>query len=274
MKIKLENKLEDVEGGGEGGEKGCSRQTKAGIIFPPSVAEKFLRKFDNSIYMITQNGPVYLAAVLEYICMEILASASTIAKENSRVRITVKDLELSIQSDKELNSLFKKNKIEFLGGGNIPFIHPFLSTKKPGRFKSGTVAIREIKKYQRLGNTLLFPKNPFEKFVRIVFKNYRDNVKISKNVFLVLQYVIEQYLVRLLSDANNAAIHANRIKLMPTDIDFVKNLHEKTKNIPENLENSIPSESDERESESESGSGSESGSESGSGSGSESEKWE
>ena len=46
-------------------------------------------------------------------------------------------------------------------------------------------------------------------------------MKISKEVFIVLQYFIEQQITSLLRNANFAAIHAGRVKLMPIDIDFV-----------------------------------------------------
>ena len=49
-------------------------------------------------------------------------------------------------------------------------------------------------------------------------------MKISKDVFIVLQYFIEQQLLSLLRNANFAAIHAGRVKLMPIDINFVRSI--------------------------------------------------
>ena len=40
-------------------EKGSSRQSRAGIIFPPSVSEKFLRRFDTSTVMVTNKSPIF-----------------------------------------------------------------------------------------------------------------------------------------------------------------------------------------------------------------------
>ena len=45
---------------------GGSRHGKAGIIFPPSITEKFLRNFGYSKLMVTNSAPIFLAAVLEY----------------------------------------------------------------------------------------------------------------------------------------------------------------------------------------------------------------
>jgi len=210
--------------------KGTSRQSKAEIIFPPSVAEKFLRLFETSLIMVTHTAPVYLAAILEYICMEIIELASEMAKDVRRIRITVADIELSSKGDTELNKLFMENNIKFLGGSVESYIHPSLLVKKQKiknkvsekNSKNFGVAIKDIKKYQKMGNTLIFAKQPFEKFVRQIISDYKVHVKISKNVFSIIQYILEDYLVNFLTEANNAALHAGRVKLMVSDIDFVK----------------------------------------------------
>jgi histone H3/H4 len=222
--------------------KGSSRQGKAGIIFPPSVSEKFLRNFGYSKVMVTSSAPIFLAATLEYLTAEILELSAKYSNEHKRVRITIRDLQLSIGNDTELSNLFDKLNISFLGGGVIPFIHQVLITKKlrkkrkmtdvspsdvkkPHRFRPGTVALREIKKYQKTSNCLIFAKFPFERFVRNIVNVHNPNMKISKDVFIILQYFIEQYTVNILKDANNAAIHAGRVKLMHIDISFICDLY-------------------------------------------------
>ena len=219
--------------------KGSSRQGKAGIIFPPSIAEKFLRNFGYSKVMVTSTAPVFLAAVLEYLVAEILILASKSATNNKRIRITIRDLQLSVGEDQELSTLFDKLNISFLGGGVVPYIHPCLITKKPRkktkivdaagvkkphRFRPGTVALREIKKFQKMSNCLTFAKFPFERFVRQVVNKNNTGMKISKDVFIILQYFIEQYVVGILKDANAAAIHAGRVKLMLADIEFISSI--------------------------------------------------
>ena len=222
--------------------KGSSRQGKAGIIFPPSISEKFLRNFGYSKVMVTSSAPIFLAATLEYLTAEILELSAKYSNEHKRVRITIRDLQLSIGNDTELSNLFDKLNISFLGGGVIPFIHQVLITKKPRkkrkmtdvtpsdvkkphRFRPGTVALREIKKYQKTSNCLIFAKFPFERFVRNIVNVHNPNMKISKDVFIILQYFIEQYTVNILKDANNAAIHAGRVKLMHIDISFICDLY-------------------------------------------------
>lgn len=220
--------------------KGSSRQGKAGIIFPPSIAEKFLRNFGYSKVMVTSTAPVFLASVLEYLVAEILILSSKSATNNKRIRITIRDLQLSVGEDQELSNLFDKINVSFLGGGVVPYIHSCLvakkprkkkiktvdetGVKKPHRFRPGTVALREIKKFQKMSNCLTFAKFPFERFVRQVVNKNNSGMKISKDVFIILQYFIEQYVVGILKDANSAAIHAGRVKLMLTDIEFISTI--------------------------------------------------
>lgn len=238
--------------------KGNTRQNKAGIIFPPSITEKFLRNFGYSKIMVTTCAPVCLAAVIEYITAEIIELASNFAKDNKRIRLTIRDLEMGIRNDSELNELFNKQNIYFLGGGSVPFIHESLLSKKTKkqqirvtnfdntfkkthRFRSGTVALKEIKHFQKLSNCLTFPKFSFEKIVRqiVISKvNSKNIIKISKEVFIILQYFIEQYIVDILKDSNFVAIHAGRVKLMSIDIKLINYLRNKTFN-PYNSINNI-----------------------------------
>ena len=231
--------------------KGTSRQEKAGILFSPAISEKFLRNFGYSKIMVTSQAPVYMAGALEYLTSEILEKASISAKDNKRIRINIRDLEMGVRNDDELNKFFTSNCISFLGGGVTPFIHQSLllkknrnkkrakkaavssnGDKKKHRFRPGTVSLREIRRFQKMSNCLTFAKFPFEKLVRQVVRSHNCDtpMKISKDVFIVLQYFIEQRLASLLRNANFAAIHAGRVKLMSLDIDFVRAISNGTQN--------------------------------------------
>jgi len=235
-----------------------SRQEKAGIILPPSLTEKYLRSFGNSKLMVTESAPLYLAIALEYFTEEVLKNAIEYLKDKKHIRISVRDLEMGVRTDVELHKFFTKNNIKFLGGGVVPYIHPSLFSKKPRktnknakteddktderkkhRFRPGTVALREIKRYQKASNCLTLAKFPFQKLVRdSVLKNVGDDtIKISKDVFIIVQYFIEQLVIDILHHANFAAIHSGRIKLMPNDITFVDFLMNKTSINP--YENSV-----------------------------------
>jgi histone H3 len=218
--------------------KGMSRKTRASSCFPPSIIEKFLRNFGYNKVLVTSNTPIFLTGAIEYIASEMLENASQQAKDKKHVRITVRDLELGVRNDTEFNSFFNMNNLYFLGGGIVPYIHPSLLNKKPRkrlltkdsnidekkkhRFRPGTVSLREIKKLQKNSDNLTFARYPFEKMIRqIIDKHSGTPLKISKDVFVTLQYFIEQQLINILQQANFAAIHANRVKLLPMDINFV-----------------------------------------------------
>ena len=217
--------------------KGITRQERAGIIFPPSVTEKYLRNFGYSKTMVSNIAPVALAAAIEYLAGEILENASVFAKQKKKVRITIRDIEIGVRTDSEINSFFSKNNLSFLGGGVVPYIHPSLLVKRPRRRKSkksegkrshryrpGTVSIREIRRFQKTSNCLTLARSPFEKYTRSVIQKIlgsNNNIKVSKTVFLNLQYFVEQQVVSMLQNAYRAAIHAGRLKLTVGDIEFI-----------------------------------------------------
>ena len=134
--------------------KGTSRQEKAGILFSPAISEKFLRNFGYSKIMVTSQAPVYMAGALEYLTSEILEKASISAKDNKRIRINIRDLEMGVRNDDELNKFFTSNCISFLGGGVTPFIHQSLLLKKnrnKKRAKKAAVSSNGDKKKHRFG---------------------------------------------------------------------------------------------------------------------------
>ena len=189
--------------------------------------------------MVTSLAPIFFAAVTEYICYEMLDLSSIYCKDNKRSRITIRDLEISVRNDSEINNLFTILNSSFLGGGVIPFIHSSITKKKThkktqnikNRFRPGTVAIRDIKKQQK-SDSLILSKSYFEKVVRKIFNENKldEDFKIKKDVFIILQHFIEQYMVKLFYNSNFLAIHSGRIKLISLDIAMVSYLCDNFKN--------------------------------------------
>ena len=93
--------------------------------------------------------------------------------------------------------------------------------KKPHRYKPGTVALREIRKYQK-STELLIRKLPFQRLVREVAQDFNTNMRFQQESILALQDASEAYIVSILSKSNMAAIHARRVTLMPKDVDHIK----------------------------------------------------
>jgi histone H3 len=89
--------------------------------------------------------------------------------------------------------------------------------KKAHRFRPGTVALREIRRYQK-STELLMRKMPFQRIVREIAQDYKANLRFQSSAVLALQDAAEAYLVGLFEDTNLCAIHAKRVTIMPKDM--------------------------------------------------------
>ena len=94
-------------------------------------------------------------------------------------------------------------------------------TKKPRRYRPGTVALREIRRYQK-STELLIRKLPFQRLVRELAQDLgKINIRFQSGAIMALQEALEAYLVGLLKDANLCTVHAKRVTIMPKDIQLV-----------------------------------------------------
>ncbi|CAH3187210.1 unnamed protein product, partial [Porites lobata] len=81
--------------------------------------------------------------------------------------------------------------------------------KKPHRYRPGTVALREIRRYQK-STELLIRKLPFQRLVREIAQDFKTDLRFQSSAVLALQEASEAYLVGLFEDTNLCAIHAKR----------------------------------------------------------------
>jgi len=95
--------------------------------------------------------------------------------------------------------------------------------KKPHRFRPGTVALRQIRKYQK-STDLLLRKLPFQRLVREIAQDFKNDLRFSSNSILALQESAEAYLVSLFEDTNLGAIHAGRVTIQPKDIQLARRI--------------------------------------------------
>jgi histone H3 len=95
--------------------------------------------------------------------------------------------------------------------------------KKPHRYRPGTVALREIRRYQK-SSDLLVRKLPFQRFVREVAQDFKTECRFQSTAMLALQEAAEAYHVGLFEDANLCAIHAKRVTIMPKDIQLARRI--------------------------------------------------
>nr|AYA72192.1 centromeric-specific histone H3 variant [Allium sativum]BAL45430.1 centromere specific histone H3 variant [Allium sativum] len=96
--------------------------------------------------------------------------------------------------------------------------------KKKHRFKAGTVALREIRKYQKTAE-LLIPAAPFIRLVREITMLYSKEVnRWTPEALLAIQEAAEFFLINLLQEANLCAIHAKRVTVMQKDIQLARRI--------------------------------------------------
>ena len=95
--------------------------------------------------------------------------------------------------------------------------------KKPHRYRPGTVALREIRRYQK-STELLIRKAPFNRLVREIAQDFKTDLRFQSAAIMALQEASEAYLVRLLEDSNLCAIHARRVTITPRDIQLARRL--------------------------------------------------
>lgn len=95
--------------------------------------------------------------------------------------------------------------------------------KKPHRYRPGTVALREIRRYQK-STDLLIRKLPFQRLVREIAQDFKSDLRFQGSAVLALQEASEAYLVGLFEDTNLCAIHAKRVTIMPKDIQLARRI--------------------------------------------------
>ena len=116
--------------GGRGEKKSTSSSAKAGLQFPVGRIGRYLRQGKYATRM-GAGAPVYLAAVLEYLCAEILELAGNAARDNKKARIVPRHITLAVKNDEELNKLL--GGVTIASGGVLPNIHAVLLPKKSGK---------------------------------------------------------------------------------------------------------------------------------------------
>jgi histone H2A len=229
-----------------------TKAARAGLVFSPSKTKVggFFSLYDKYVGV---GAPIYMAAVLEYLTAEILELAGARASDDKKVRINTRHLFLAMSSDDELNQLRSKYGLMIAGGGVSPEILPALvptkqekakkayerkkrrrekgqssesTVTKPYRFLPGTKALREIEAQQKGSRCVYFARAPFEKLVKDILSDFKEDSRVSKAATNALQYYIESYLIDILRDANHLAVYNKRQRVFGKDIDFIQSLRQ------------------------------------------------
>jgi histone H3 len=78
--------------------------------------------------------------------------------------------------------------------------------KKPHHYRpAGTVALHEIRKYQK-STKLLIRKAPFQRLVRQICQHFKSDLRMQSTALLALQEAMEAYLISLFEDTNECVL--------------------------------------------------------------------
>ena len=91
--------------------------------------------------------------------------------------------------------------------------------------RPGTVALREIRKYQK-STDLLIRRLPFQRLVREIAADLQTDIfpKFKSTSLSALQESTESFLCNFLETTNMCAIHSNRVTLMVKDIQLARRI--------------------------------------------------
>ena len=95
--------------------------------------------------------------------------------------------------------------------------------KRPYRYRPGTVALRQIRYYQKTVD-LLIPKLPFQRLCTEIMRDMKDDLRITKAAVIALQSATETYVTGFMDDALLCAIHARRVTIMPKDFTLARKI--------------------------------------------------
>ena len=217
---------------------------KAGLVFPVMFTRKLLtmEEMGSKIFQrVGAGGPVYLAAVLEYLTAEILELSGNNARDNEKRTIKPYHLLLAISNDFELDAMFNNLGIVLTDTPVLPGVdNALLFTKaekdkraaergkkrigkarknnKGGYYKvPGAKALQDIKKVQKMTNTIL-PKASFGRLIREIAQAYKTDLRFNVEAMNILQRGVEDYMLKLYRIANKLAIHADRRTVQPKDL--------------------------------------------------------
>lgn len=104
---------------------------------------------------------------------------------------------------------------------------PVAETPSKHRFRPGTRALMEIRKYQKTTN-LLLRRLPFARLVREIcqqhFSQQAEQWRWQGQALMAIQEAAEAHLVHLFEDANLCAIHGKRVTIMPRDVQLARRI--------------------------------------------------
>jgi histone H3 len=94
-----------------------------------------------------------------------------------------------------------------------------IAVRKPHRWRPGTVAAREIHKFQKTIDLLIRKKAPFQHLVQeIALKFRKSDLQMQSKAVLALQEAVEFFMVDVFNDTNLCALHGKHVTIMVKDL--------------------------------------------------------
>ena len=129
----------------------------------------------------------------------------------------VKDGAPDVPQPDDLKWLSSHPEVSGLGKAPRSQVNVGTKKRKHQRYRPGTVALKEIRRFQK-STELLIQRMPFQRLVREIAQTYSSYLRFQSGAVLALQEAAEAYLVGLLEDSNLCAIHMKRVTIMPRDM--------------------------------------------------------
>ena len=130
----------------------------------------------------------------------------------TKQKVTKKTVALAPQ--KQLVTITLKKSKKSSGGSSAV-------ARKPHRYRPGTVALREIRKYQKSTENLI-RKAPFHRLVREIGQDFKTDVRWQSDALGALQEASESYIIDMFEWSTLFAIHCKRQTIMPKDVELTK----------------------------------------------------
>lgn len=229
---------------GQIGGKGLGKQTQLGRVGLSGAKVRRRRVYRDNIQGITKpvilriahrggakslSGLMYeeTRGVLKVFLEDLLRLATLSADHARRRTYQVKDLEfaLNVKNRYLIAGVDPKSKTtSSLQGCKMRK----RAEKEPGkqrrRAKAGTNAVREIRYAQKNSDCLLIPQLAFKRLVMEIVQDQRDDFRVSDAFGRLTQLVVEDYLTQLYEAATLIALHADRVTIMPKDIQLARHI--------------------------------------------------
>ena len=174
-------------------------------------------------------GNKYLNNILYYVSSEILELAGNSARDSKRDIITVRDLFMAVEEDYEMRFIKSAMNFKFMGSGIRPNIDNRLLPLHSNKLYH-QIRLDAIRKAQNDSECYLIPMDSFDAGLHAIESDMEDkknglvSERLTGKARAMLQYTIEDQVVGLLKTAQLLALHANRIPIMPKDVNLADKL--------------------------------------------------